>query len=116
MLARLARPTVALRPPVAFRGFAAIPVNSVARVVRAHVPDEATAIKCDALVDEVKVKLEASGLAGYSKTVRTVCKAEWGARPQHRARPPSLRLSHHSPIMVWRWRSIRDRGGVRGPR
>ena len=34
-------------------------------------------MKADALVTDAKAKIEAAGLPGYEKVVRTVCKAEW---------------------------------------
>ena len=42
-----------------------------------HVADEEAAQKADVMVADAKAKLEAANLPGYTKVVRTVCKAEW---------------------------------------
>ena len=52
-----------------------------------HVADEEAAMKLDEMVSEAKGTLEAANLPGYVKTVRTVCKAEWGARAAARSPP-----------------------------
>ena len=44
-----------------------IPIGAVARIVRMHVGDEATAIKADEIVNKIKTDLEAAKLPGYVK-------------------------------------------------
>ena len=76
MFRSLARPTTVIARQQQVRTLA-IPVNSVARVFRMHVADEAAAEQADKIVAEARGVLEESKLQGYVKTVRTVCKAEY---------------------------------------
>ena len=69
-----------LRGPDARRSHSPRP-SSRPPVRSSHVADEEAAMKLDEMVSEAKGTLEAANLPGYVKTVRTVCKAEWGARP-----------------------------------
>ena len=63
-------------------------------------------MKLDEMVNEAKGTLEAANLPGYVKTVRTVCKAEWGARPRRSlpAAPPAQRPDAPAPAQRTRWR------------
>ena len=65
-------------------------------------------MKLDEMVNEAKGTLEAANLPGYVKTVRTVCKAEWGARPAARSPPRPLRSGLTPP----RPRSVRGGGDL----
>ena len=76
---RLRQPSRALRGPDARRSHSPRP-SSRPPVRSSHVADEEAAMKLDEMVSEAKGTLEAANLPGYVKTVRTVCKAEWGAR------------------------------------
>jgi len=76
----------ALRGPDARRSHSPRP-SSRPPVRSSHVADEEAAMKLDEMVSEAKGTLEAANLPGYVKTVRTVCKAEWGARPAARSPP-----------------------------
>jgi hypothetical protein len=68
----------ALRRAAQRAAFSTIPVEHVARVVRMHVGDEATAVKADAVFQRAlgEIKAEFGGKGGVSAT-RTVCKSEW---------------------------------------
>ncbi len=55
-----------------------IPIGAVARIARMHVADEATAVKADAITNEMKAELEKAALPGYVKIVRA---------PLHHASP-----------------------------
>ena len=54
-----------------------IPVDHVARIVRFHVGDEATALVADTAVSKAVGKLRDANLNGAVSFTRTVCKAEW---------------------------------------
>uniref|UniRef100_A0A7S4T1Y6 ABM domain-containing protein n=1 Tax=Alexandrium monilatum TaxID=311494 RepID=A0A7S4T1Y6_9DINO len=74
----LARPSAGV---AIARPFSSVPINKVARVWRFHVPGEAEAVKMDTIVKESKAEL--AQFAGYEKSVRTVCKAEWAYEVSH---------------------------------
>ena len=57
------------------RAMSGIAVNNVSRIAKFKVAGEDDAVAVDALVDKARAPL--AGLAGYSKCVRKVCKAEW---------------------------------------